>query len=67
MVILPPIFKTVETSNPRFGIEGLRFATVHSPALAQRAELTFLFARGGDGICDLSSMTLYDWLLKHSR
>ena len=34
------IFRTVEISDPRFEAEGLRWVTVKSPALAQRADLT---------------------------
>lgn len=34
------MFKTVEISDARFAIEGLRWMTVHSSALAQRADLT---------------------------
>jgi len=34
------MFKTVEISDARFAVEGLRYVTVHSPALAQRVDLT---------------------------
>jgi S-formylglutathione hydrolase FrmB len=33
-------FRTIEVSDPRFGFEGLRWVTVKSPALRQRADLT---------------------------
>lgn len=33
-------FRTVEVSDPRFEFEGLRWVTVKSPALQQRADLT---------------------------
>jgi S-formylglutathione hydrolase FrmB len=36
----PPVFRTIEVSDPRFELEGLRWITVKSPALRQRADLT---------------------------
>jgi len=35
----PPAFRTIEVSDPRFEFEGLRWITVKSPALRQRADL----------------------------
>ncbi len=40
------MFKTVEISDPRFAVEGLRWVTVHSAALAQRADLTLWVPEG---------------------
>jgi putative tributyrin esterase len=43
------MFKTVEISEARFAVEGLRWMTVHSPALAQRADLTLWVPDGTTG------------------
>ena len=37
---MPSHFRTIEVSDPRFELEGLRWVTVKSPALRQRADLT---------------------------
>lgn len=58
LVILPPMFKTVEISDPRFAIEGLRFVTVHSLALAQRADLTLFVPEAAAGKRDLPIVIL---------
>src|SRR3954449_2231152 len=34
------MFRTIELSDPRFEAEGLRWVTVKSPALQQRADIT---------------------------
>src|SRR5581483_8194537 len=38
-------FRTIEVSDPRFEAEGLRWVTVKSPALRQRADLTLFVPR----------------------
>ncbi len=52
------MFKTVEISDPRFAFEGLRFVTVHSPALAQRADLTLFVPEAAAGKRDLPIVIL---------
>ena len=39
-------FRTIETSNPALALDGLRFVTVKSPALGQRADLCLWTAPG---------------------
>lgn len=39
-------FRTVELSEPAHEVDGLRFVTVHSPALGRRADVTVYAARG---------------------
>lgn len=53
MGILAGMFKTVEISDPRFAFEGLRFVTVHSAALGQRADLTLFVPTEAAGLKDL--------------
>jgi putative tributyrin esterase len=47
------MFKTVEISDPRFACDGLRFVTVHSAALGQRADLTLFVPAEAAGLKDL--------------
>jgi S-formylglutathione hydrolase FrmB len=52
------MFKTVEISDPRFAFEGLRFVTVHSPALGQRVDLTLFVPESAAGRRDLPIVLL---------
>ncbi|MEI6357281.1 MAG: hypothetical protein WCP53_09280, partial [Verrucomicrobiota bacterium] len=47
------MFRTVEISDPRFEVEGLRFVTVQSPAIGGRVDLALFVppqARGLEGV-----------------
>lgn len=52
------MFSTVEISDPRHEAEGLRFVTVHSPALAQRADLTLFVPDAAAGRSNLPVVIL---------
>src|SRR5947209_15553592 len=52
------IFRTIETSNPGLETEGLRFVTVKSPALRQRADLTLFVPRQAATARDVSVVIL---------
>ena len=51
-------FRTVELSDPDIPGEGLRFATVKSRALGQRADVTLYATPGADVATDLPIVTL---------
>jgi S-formylglutathione hydrolase FrmB len=51
-------FRTIEVSDPRFGFEGLRWVTVKSPALRQRADLTLFVPQQATGSRDVPLVIL---------
>lgn len=51
-------FRTIEISEPRFEIDGLRFVTVKSPALGQRADLTLFVPPQAAGLRDVPVVIL---------
>ena len=51
-------FHTFEISDPRFEAEGLRWITVKSPALQQRADLTLFVPRQANSMRDLPVVIL---------
>lgn len=51
-------FRTIEISDPRFEFEGLRWVTVKSPALKQRADITFFVPRQAADAIDLPLIIL---------
>jgi len=55
---MPSHFRTIEVSDPRFEAQGLRWVTVKSPALRQRADLTLFVPRQADWARDLPIVIL---------
>lgn len=51
-------FRTVECSDPSIPMDGLRFATVKSRALRQRADVTLYVTPAADGVADLPIVIL---------
>ena len=51
-------FRTIEISDPRFEAEGLRWVTVKSPALRQRADLTLFVPRQASSTKDVAMVIL---------
>jgi S-formylglutathione hydrolase FrmB len=54
----PSTFRTVELSEPSIAMDGLRFATVKSDALRQRADVTLYLTPGASGVADLPIVIL---------
>lgn len=52
------MFRTVEISDPRFEVEGLRFVTVQSPALGSRADLALFVPPQVRGLKDVPVVIL---------
>ena len=55
---MPGPFRTVELSDPRFEAEGLRWITVKSPALGQRADITVYVPPQASGLRDVPIVIL---------
>jgi putative tributyrin esterase len=53
-----PIFRTIEYSNTNIPADGLRFLTVKSPALHQRADVTLFVPPEARGVADLPIVIL---------
>lgn len=53
-----PIFRTIELSNPAIAADGLTFATVKSPALRRRADVTVFVPPAARGAVDLPVVVL---------
>lgn len=54
----PSAFRTVELSDPAIPADGLRFATVKSCALRQRADVALYVTPGAQGLADLPIVIL---------
>jgi len=52
------MFRTVEISDPRFEVEGLRFVTVQSPAIGGRADLALFVPPQARGLEDVPVVIL---------
>ena len=53
-----PNFRSIELSDPRIPVDGLRFATLKSPALRQRADVTWYATPGAETATDLPIVVL---------
>ena len=53
-----PNFRSIELSDPRIPVDGLRFATLKSPALRQRVDVTWYATPGAETATDLPIVVL---------